>query len=309
MLINLEFLVFISILLSLPWFLFYQGPAIGMNIVKTQSTFYQFFSFWQVYFFIIGSFISLNYFLFKEKFDRYLIILIFYCLLILLIMELIFFMDATNERWNTYYKFSNQILLIFSLISGIYLSKILDKNRTWFLNIILILITVFSASGPLIYFFYKYDSIYLNKFYDANERLFSQKEDLIEAFDFIKSKKIPNKKETILEYSGFAYKSTNMFSALSGMDSVMGWKNHEITWRLKRNIYEFVVHRDNEIKEIYTGLDLARTKELISKYEIDYILIGKNERENYSKINYLNIEKAGEKIFDNNSIQIYKIDP
>jgi len=304
---NLEALCFISIFISLPWFIFYKGPAIGINIVEASSSFLQFFSFWQVYVFILFAYLIIYYFKDIKKIDRFFVSLIFFSFIILTIMEFIYFMDATKQRWNTYYKFSNQILLLFSVVCSVYLSKILEFKNFGLLKFVLLFLISISASGPLIYYFYKFDDKFLSNFYTVNEKLFKLNSKNIEAFNFLNKQKVLNENENILEYSGFAYNAANIFSALSGFDSVMGWKNHEITWRLEKNIYEFIINRDNDIKEIYTGQNEELTTNLLKKYHVKYLIIGKIERDNFHNINLIKIKKMGSEIFSNSEVSIFKI--
>ncbi len=83
----------------------------------------------------------------------------------------------------------------------------------------------------------------------------------------------------ILEMSGLSYTYFNRVSVFTGMPTVLGWQTHEWLWRSSGNFDypQVVTDRHNDILELYTSTDEARVRELIEKYDIDYIYIGECE--------------------------------
>ncbi len=83
----------------------------------------------------------------------------------------------------------------------------------------------------------------------------------------------------ILEMCGLSYTYFNRISVFTGMSTVLGWQTHEWLWRSSGDLEypEIVSERHDDILEIYTSTDEARVRELIKKYDIDYIYIGECE--------------------------------
>jgi hypothetical protein len=66
----------------------------------------------------------------------------------------------------------------------------------------------------------------------------------------------------------------------TGLPTVLGWPHHV----KQRGLPELeVVRRRNEIREIYQSPDVQKTLELIEKYAVQYIVIGKLERRQYAR--------------------------
>ncbi len=88
-----------------------------------------------------------------------------------------------------------------------------------------------------------------------------------------------DKQSVILEMPGLSYTFFNRISVFTGMPTVLGWQTHEWLWRSSGDLQypKVVTERHDDIIEIYTSTDEARVRELIEKYDIDYIYIGECE--------------------------------
>ena len=94
----------------------------------------------------------------------------------------------------------------------------------------------------------------------------------------------------ILECPGLSYhQDTDTLATLTGFPTVLGWDFHEAQWRGSwdqavirgQNADDTIQHRMGDIESIYTSPDLAKTKDLLSKYNVDYVYIGDAERQKY----------------------------
>jgi uncharacterized membrane protein len=110
-------------------------------------------------------------------------------------------------------------------------------------------------------------------FMDNNPQFFEDKEvvDYLNNLDY-------EKPPVVLENYGDAYSDAGRMSVASGCPTVLGWYAHEWLWRFSQ---EAVEERATDIREIYTGYDVETTKELLKKYNIQYIYIGAFEYEKY----------------------------
>ena len=100
-----------------------------------------------------------------------------------------------------------------------------------------------------------------------------------EALSWIRSNTKP--RDMIWEATGVSYKHFARFSSFSGRPTILGWATHEWVWFPGRKKYTEERHRD------LTKVDKHPTdkhiRDFIKKYQVQWIVLGKLERENYSK--------------------------
>ena len=65
--------------------------------------------------------------------------------------------------------------------------------------------------------------------------------------------------------------------------------------------------RVEEVKTFYTTSDLQKTKDIIKKYNVSYVVVSLLEKQKYPDLNEDNIKKLGEIIYQNNGARLYKI--
>ncbi len=113
---------------------------------------------------------------------------------------------------------------------------------------------------------------------------------------------------TILEAQGDSYTDYNRISAYTGLPTVAGWWVHEWLWRGTSTV---VGERIPDIVAIYESPDPERTKKLIKKYRIGYIIVSHFEKEKYKKIDEKKFGQIGRKIFEstNKNGAIYQVKP
>jgi len=82
----------------------------------------------------------------------------------------------------------------------------------------------------------------------------------------------------LLEAPGGSYTEYNWISAHSGIPTVLGWGGHELQWR---GDYVEAAKRETDISAIYQGLDPEHTLALLDRYDVNYVYVGRREREKY----------------------------
>ncbi|NLZ52421.1 MAG: hypothetical protein GX892_04615, partial [Thermoanaerobacteraceae bacterium] len=110
----------------------------------------------------------------------------------------------------------------------------------------------------------------------------------------------------VLEANGDSYTYNCRISMATGLPTIQGWFTHEWLWRGDLNA---VQNRIDDVKIIYESDDVNATKELLQKYQVEYIVIGKLE---YSKFPDLNDDKLislGTVVFDRPDIKLIKVNP
>ncbi len=111
----------------------------------------------------------------------------------------------------------------------------------------------------------------------------------------------------IAEAQGDSYTDYNVISAYTGVPTVAGWWVHEWLWRGSSDV---VGNRIPDIVTLYESDDLLASKNIINKYNIEYVVISKAEREKYKNLNEKKFERIGRKIFEskNGFGALYKVD-
>jgi len=108
----------------------------------------------------------------------------------------------------------------------------------------------------------------------------------------------------MLEVPGGSYSEYNWVSAHTGIPTLLGWGGHELQWR---GSYDIPAAREPDIEAIYTSLDAGLTASLLDQYGIDYVYVGRLERDRYH-LNPSQLRKLGEIMaiaYSNESVTLY----
>jgi YYY domain-containing protein len=82
----------------------------------------------------------------------------------------------------------------------------------------------------------------------------------------------------IVEAVGPSYSEYGRVSARTGLPTVLGWPGHEVQWRGSDRPFR---GREQDVDAIYSVRDLARLKELLSRYRVRYVYFGRLEQTRY----------------------------
>jgi YYY domain-containing protein len=114
----------------------------------------------------------------------------------------------------------------------------------------------------------------------------------------------------ILEAQGSAYQFTSLVSTMTGLPTVIGWMNpHEIMWR---GNWDKVSGRDRDVDTIYNNPDGDEAISLLRKYNVEYIYVGKLEKERYPAESLQKFSSHPERyklIYENQGVVIYQVIP
>ncbi|MBN1286151.1 MAG: hypothetical protein JXB47_12205 [Anaerolineae bacterium] len=77
-----------------------------------------------------------------------------------------------------------------------------------------------------------------------------------------------------------AYSQYTRVATLSGIPTVMGWRNHEGQWR-GATFGEVAGSRESDMDRFYKAPRLEDIQDIIDRYEIDYIFVGTLERQDF----------------------------
>ena len=104
----------------------------------------------------------------------------------------------------------------------------------------------------------------------------------------------------ILEAYGLSYTDYDIVSAYTGLPTVCGWQTHEWLWRYhgivdpetdllvsdpEHDVWELYLNpRHADIDTMYTSNDTEEVFDLLSKYHVQYVIVGDLERSKYSGV-------------------------
>ncbi|NLK28853.1 MAG: hypothetical protein GX306_11015 [Clostridiales bacterium] len=104
----------------------------------------------------------------------------------------------------------------------------------------------------------------------------------------------------VLEANGDSYTDYQRVSVITGLPTVLGWYTHEWLWKSNPSLLDA---RAADIHTIYTSSDEDQIRELLYKYQISYIYVGKLEQEKYETLNHEILQSLGDIVFHSPATQ------
>lgn len=224
---------------------------------------------------------------------------------LVLLPEVVYVVDIYSgdyKRANTMFKLTYQAFILFGICMGTIIARylFLPKNGKQFAAgaIILFLLTVnlgyYKTSCES--WFGDYTDPEGYETLDAGAYIYEVHPDDAEAIEWI-NENIEGR-PVILEANGDSYTTYNRVSVLTGCPTILGWHTHEWLWK---DDVEAVNARAEEVKTIYTCNNAATAKELLEKYDVEYIYVGGLEREKYISehvLDYDYLKSLGEVVYE-----------
>lgn len=112
----------------------------------------------------------------------------------------------------------------------------------------------------------------------------------------------------ILEAYGGAYNiEEGRVSMATGFPTLMGWTNHEGQWR--GDYYGQVAGRPAQVTTVYQARDWSATLDVLNQYGVEYVVVGGEERQQYSPIFFPKFEQFMDTVFETGDMTIYRRKP
>ena len=105
----------------------------------------------------------------------------------------------------------------------------------------------------------------------------------------------------ILEADGHSYSDYGRISMATGLRTVLGWYVHEWLWRGDRGEAD---RRARDVRTVYTSPDLAKTRAILKRYGVAFIIMGELERMKFPGIDERRLETLGRVVFDSQGTKI-----
>lgn len=234
--------------------------------------------------------------------DLFVLTLSFCAIGLVWLPEVIYVKDIYSQdyaRANTMFKLTYQAFILFGICSGYIIIKYIafastQRQRRYAMFALICSCFTISYMGHSVRAWFgnvfDYDA---RKSLDATEFLIDRYPNDYEAIDWLNQNVEGH--AIVLEASGDSYSDYERVSVFTGLQTVMGWYVHEKLWRgdpLELN------QRAEDIREIYTATDVDYVKQLVERYQIDYIYVGTLEREKYGVISDELLLNLGEIVFE-----------
>ncbi len=102
-----------------------------------------------------------------------------------------------------------------------------------------------------------------------------------------------------------AYHWASRVATFTGLPIPVGWANHEAGWR-NDNVEPYQRKRDTDL--LYKTTNLNAAINLLSKYDIRYVYIGRIERNRYPAEGLAKFSKLGELVYSDEPVEIWKVE-
>lgn len=221
---------------------------------------------------------------------------------LVLIPELIYVRDIYTgdyKRANTMFKLTYQAFILFGTCSGFIFSKFLHKPIfTWqkkftIVTLVLFLCTLWYSEVSIKAW---YGNVFDKEKYKGLDAIAFMEESMPDDYEAVKwlNENVTGT-PVVLEANGDSYSDNERISMATGLPTVLGWYVHEWLWRGDTSILE---ERIADIKTLYTTVDINEAKQIIDKYNIEYIYVGELEKEKFPEMNPEIIKNLGELVME-----------
>jgi len=243
--------------------------------------------------------------------DVFAVILCVSAIGLLIIPELVYVKDiysAEHKRANTMFKLTYQAFIMFGLAAGYIFIRIRRHSRKDRKIAAAKIIAFIMIALPMIYPFYAIPSWYryLNpERYEGLDGLAFMKKEHPDDYELvIWLRENVQGQPAVLEANGDSYSYNGRISMATGLPTIQGWYVHEWLWR---NDYKIVSERVEEVKTVYESDDIDMTREILEKYQIRYIVIGRPERDLFQDLNEEKLLTLGNVVFERPGVKLIEI--
>jgi len=246
-------------------------------------------------------------FLFKSENSSAAFILLMVSLATLLIIgpDFLYLRDNFGYRINTVFKFYYQAWILLSLAVAFAVAVMGSQLRGWhstFYTVVMILVIGAGLVYPVFSLPSKTDDFKVEhpeqRTLNGEAYLVNSMPDDYQAIQFMQQLK-PG---VVAEAVGGQYSEYARISTFTGLPAVLGWPGHEGQWRDAA----LQGSRKDDIQTLYTTPDWVTAQEIITRYNIRYIVVGNLERTTY-QVNEEKFNRFLKPIFQQGNITIYEV--
>ncbi len=231
--------------------------------------------------------------------------------MLIILPEIIYFKDIypTHYRANTMFKFFYQAWILLGIACSYGLLRVLrwlKRNKNTPFRFLFFSFSVLLFFSVLLYPYIALRSsanrFQNNKGLDGTKFLELYFPADAKAIDWLNEN--VSGQPTIVEAVGESYTDYSRICSNTGLLCVLGWPVHEWLWR---GSYDEAGKRTADVQTLYETDSIAKARELLEKYKVDYVYIGGFEREKYKNLNAEKFKQLGEVVYENEEAVVYRI--
>ena len=246
-----------------------------------------------------------------ERSTLFALLLITVGLLLMASVEFVFLRDTFGTRMNTVFKFYYQAWLLLGIGSAYGAFYIVDRgvrsSRGGRVGLALWCLLGVALVGAGLSYTVAATASKAGGFageasLDGTRYVERLRKDDYQAIQWLRAHAEPG--AVLLEATGGSYSEYNWVSAHTGIPTVLGWGGHELQWR---GNYDEAGKREPDIAAIYQSVDPNHTMSLLAKYDVDYVYIGRLERNKYhlSSASTRKFDRIMTRVYENRGVIIY----
>jgi len=235
-------------------------------------------------------------------------------LLLTALVEFIYLRDTFNTRMNTVFKFYYQawVLLsvvgafgVYEVLSGWHKSRVIGRILCAGWAVVGVALLLAGLSYTVMGIVSKAGGFQGTPTLDGTAYVREYHPDEYEAISWLQAN--APRGSVMVEAPGNQYSEYNRVSAHTGIPTLLGWGGHELQWR---GNYDEPGRREADIAVIYQPDDVAATADILTRYGVDYVYVGPNERAKYgvSTATLQKLAQIMEPVFENGQVIIYGYD-
>jgi YYY domain-containing protein len=233
--------------------------------------------------------------------DLFIIIIGLCAIGLVLIPELVYVQDIYSgdyKRANTMFKLTYQAFIMFGIGFGYILLRLLRfgntkrQKKVAAVVMLLFLMTVCYIQNAVNGWYGNIFKVSEYKGMDATEFMETTMPDDDLAINWLNENLTGM--PVVLEAPGDSYTDYERVSVMTGLPTILGWHTHEWLWKGDTSLLD---ERTSDIEKIYTSTDRQYVTELLDKYKVSYIYVGKLEQDKYTTMNHEMLKSLGEVVF------------
>ncbi len=242
--------------------------------------------------------------------DLFTVVLGFCALGLVMIPEIVYVRDIYengNARANTMFKLTYQAYIMFGILMGYAIARLLMISRG-------MLAKIFSTVGLFfLVWTFGYFGKSVNSWFgnvldpaayqglDATAFLSVDFPQDVNAIHWLKEN--IEGSPVVLEANGDSYTGFERVSAMTGLPTILGWYVHEWLWR---NDVADLNEKSADVESIYTSTNEELVRALIRDYDVEYIFVGSKEWEKYGdRLNSNLLHSLATEVFRDDQTGVY----